>query len=103
MALQTRPLARPARGDVPVRPEANESADLPRVWKSGGRDGNEMPPMRREHEIFDGRGEQVPRTLDAADLSCHVRHAYDLLRDVWTGNYYYHEATGVRGTPRRSY
>src|SRR6266550_3207191 len=96
MALQSRPLAQPTRGDVPVRSETDASAALPRLRHAGGRHGNEMPPVRREHEVFIRRGEQVPRTLDAADLPGHVRHAYDLLCDVWPVDDYLRADAGFR-------
>ena len=82
MALQIRPLARAACGNVSIRAEANASAALPCVRHTGGCVGNNMPPMRREHEIFFRSGKQVAGPLDAANFPGHLRHAYDLLRDV---------------------
>ena len=82
MALQIRPLARAACGNVSIRANANASAALPRVRHFGGRVGNNMPPMRREHEIFLRRGKQVAGPLDAANFPGHLFHALCLLRDV---------------------
>src|ERR1700737_4344533 len=82
MALQIRPLARAACGNVSIRAEANASAALPRVRHFGGRVGNNMPSMRREYEIFFRSGKQVAGPLDAANFSGHLLHAYYLLRDV---------------------
>jgi len=79
MALQSRPLAQPTRGDVPVRSETDASAALPRLRHAGfGRHGNEMPPVRREHEVFIRRGEQAS-DLDAADLPV----TYAMLTICW--------------------
>ena len=102
MALQTRPLARAARGDVPVRSEANASAALPRLRLAGGRDGDKMSSMRREYAVLLCRSEQVTWTLDAANFSGNVLRAYDLLPDVYLV-YDHHDAlAGFRLAGRKS-
>jgi len=86
MALQSRPLAQPTRGDVPVRSETDASAALPACGTLVGATATKCHQCGASMRFFIRRGEQVPRTLDAADLPGHVRHAYDLLRDVWPVN-----------------
>ncbi len=63
-------------------PKTNAPETLPGLRHAGRRNGDQVPSVRREHDVFLRRGEQIARPLDAADFSGDVRHADDLLRDV---------------------
>jgi len=83
MALQTRPLARAAGRNGQIRAETNASPLVSRMRHAGRRHSDEMPPVRREHELLPRRSQQVPGALDAANLSRDLRAAYHLLRHVY--------------------
>ena len=55
---------------------------LPRVRNSGGWDGDEVPSVRREHDVFPRRSEQIAFAADADEFAGDVRNSYAELFDV---------------------
>ena len=67
-----------------------------------GATANQVPSVRREHDVFLCRRQQVPQPLDAADFAGDLRDAGDLLRDVCAVVCHHDEIVGGRRRGRRS-
>ncbi len=103
MALQIRPLAQPDCGHVSLRAKTIAPAALPGLRDAGRRDGHQVPPVRREHDVFFRRRKPLAGPLDAADFAGDLRGAGDLLRDVCAVVCHHDETLGWRRRGRRNH
>ena len=81
-------------------PKQMRPTALPSLRHAGRRNSNQVPSVRREHDVLLRRSQQVAQPLDAANLSGDVCHAYDLLRDVRPGDH--HHDASCRDSAHRS-